>query len=123
MNRDEILRRYAAGERDFHRTNLSGANLSGVNLSGVNLSGANLSGANLSGANLSGMQKLTSVDSPPYTLLQCVPSSLVPEQLQGLMAQPSLREKCPSCGYQFPAIDLPLVHCDCSQCGWVRQWH
>lgn len=60
MTRDELLARYAAGERDFGGVNLSGAdlfrvNLSGANLSGVSLSGANLSGASLSWANLSGV--------------------------------------------------------------------
>ena len=64
MNREELLERYAKGERyfsyanlrhaDLRGANLSGANLRGANLSGANLSGANLSGANLSGANLSG---------------------------------------------------------------------
>ena len=58
MDVREILKQYAAGERDFSglnlaEVNLSAANLSGANLSEVNLSVANLSGANLSGANLS----------------------------------------------------------------------
>ena len=67
MDREELLRRYAAGERDFSKTslrgifldktdlrniNLSGADLSGADFSGVNLSGADLSGANLRGARL-----------------------------------------------------------------------
>ncbi|MFL9449626.1 pentapeptide repeat-containing protein [Tolypothrix bouteillei VB521301_2] len=77
---EELLERYAAGERNFERVDLSGADLSGVdfgermlkriyynrpinfsfsNLSNANLSSANLSWAsmecvNLSGANLSG---------------------------------------------------------------------
>jgi len=50
MTRQELLQRYAAGERDFHGADLSGADLSGANLTGANLSGANLSGANLTGA-------------------------------------------------------------------------
>lgn len=49
MNVEEILKKYAAGERDF-----SGANLSEMNLSRANLRGADLSEANLSVANLSG---------------------------------------------------------------------
>jgi uncharacterized protein YjbI with pentapeptide repeats len=74
---DELLERYASGERHFmgallraamlaraHLTgailieahlieaNLSGANLSGANLTMAHLMGANLDGANLSGANL-----------------------------------------------------------------------
>ncbi len=59
MEVEELLKKYAAGVRDFtainlSEANLSGANLSGANLSQVNLCVANLSGANLSDANLSG---------------------------------------------------------------------
>ncbi len=54
MNDTEILKKYAAGVRDFCGANLAEVNLSGANLSGSNLSEANLSVANLSGANLSG---------------------------------------------------------------------
>lgn len=73
LERRKLLKRYAAGERDFagirisssglegedlREINLSGADLTAVNLSGVNLSYANLSGAkmlcvNLTNANLS----------------------------------------------------------------------
>ncbi|MEH2072933.1 MAG: pentapeptide repeat-containing protein [Nostoc sp.] len=77
MNAKELLRRYAAGERDFSGVDLKGANLSGVSrsfdvdayaepyrqgitsdLSRINLSGADLTqtdlrGVNLEGANLS----------------------------------------------------------------------
>jgi len=45
MEADELLKRYAAGERDFRKVDLSSANLSSAHLSGINLSGANLSGA------------------------------------------------------------------------------
>jgi len=44
MEADELLKRYAAGERDFCRLDLSEADFSGADLSGINLSGANLSG-------------------------------------------------------------------------------
>ena len=53
MTVEELLKKYAVGERNFAGINLTEANLSGVNLSGANLKGANLSVANLSGANLS----------------------------------------------------------------------
>jgi uncharacterized protein YjbI with pentapeptide repeats len=66
MTAEELLERYAAGERDFSGVDLMGINLSGAdlgadwssfnlggNLNETNLSGANLSSANLSGANLS----------------------------------------------------------------------
>ena len=62
MTAEELLTRYAAGERDFQHANLAGENLYGVHLSEANLAdadltdtdlyGANLAGANLAGANL-----------------------------------------------------------------------
>lgn len=54
METEEILRKYAAGVRDFTAANLCEANLSRATLSGANLSQANLSIANLGGANLTG---------------------------------------------------------------------
>ena len=59
MDREELLRRYAAGERDFSGVSLRGLDFSDCDLSGINLSNADLEsteweGANLSGANLSG---------------------------------------------------------------------
>ncbi len=51
---EELLERYAAGERDFEGVNLNGANLMGSNLSGADFSEANLIGANLIGANFQG---------------------------------------------------------------------
>lgn len=53
MTAEELIRRYAAGERDFSGTDLRGADLSEADLRGVDLSEANLREANLSGANLS----------------------------------------------------------------------
>ena len=66
---EELLRQYAAGERDFidicvpERSDLSGVNLRGANLmgaklngqNGINLTGANLSYAWLTGSNLTGI--------------------------------------------------------------------
>ncbi|MDZ7964838.1 MAG: pentapeptide repeat-containing protein [Nostoc sp. DedSLP03] len=52
MNRDELLKRYAAGERDFSGVDLGRANLYGIDLSSANLSRANISYAKLSDANL-----------------------------------------------------------------------
>ncbi|KAF3890232.1 MULTISPECIES: pentapeptide repeat-containing protein [Nostocales] len=67
INAEELLRRYATGERDFadikfsarlldgedlREINLSGADLIRVDLSGTNLRNANLSGARLICANL-----------------------------------------------------------------------
>lgn len=57
MNAEELLRRYAAGERNFSGLrddiDLNGAVLTGVNLSEANLECVWMSGANLSEANLS----------------------------------------------------------------------
>ena len=52
MDAKELLKQYAAGERNFCNANLSGANLRLTNLSGANLSGANLSRADLFWAEL-----------------------------------------------------------------------
>ncbi|MDY6938188.1 MAG: pentapeptide repeat-containing protein [Cyanobacteriota bacterium] len=52
MSVQELIKKYAAGERDFEAIDLAEANLSRVNLGGSNLSRATLSIANLSGANL-----------------------------------------------------------------------
>ncbi len=40
MDADELLRRYAAGEREFSEVNLIGADLEKANLVGINLSEA-----------------------------------------------------------------------------------
>ena len=53
MNANELIQRYADGERDFSGANLSEANLYEANLSEADLSGADLGRADLSGANLS----------------------------------------------------------------------
>ena len=42
MTREELLERYAAGERDFSGVDLSRAELGGANLSGIVLSNSNL---------------------------------------------------------------------------------
>jgi len=52
MNRDELLKLYIDGKRDFSNADLSDANLLGANLSEANLRCADLLDANLSEANL-----------------------------------------------------------------------
>lgn len=52
MDADELLKRYAKGERQFKEARLSGIDLKGANLEGINLESADLTGANLSEANL-----------------------------------------------------------------------
>ncbi|MBD2356102.1 pentapeptide repeat-containing protein [Tolypothrix sp. FACHB-123] len=58
---DEILRRYAIGERNFVNVNLRCAVLTSVKLLGINISYAKLNFANLSQANLS-QANLTAAD-------------------------------------------------------------
>src|SRR5262245_25983477 len=52
MDADELLRRYARGERAFENADLRGAGLAKQVLQGANLRGANLCGTNLSEADL-----------------------------------------------------------------------
>jgi isoamylase len=54
MDRGELLRRYAAGERDFTGADLRSADLSNCDLRGAKLVRAQLHGANLCTANLQG---------------------------------------------------------------------
>ncbi len=54
MTAEELLQRYAAGEREFNMADLRGVNLQGANLEDIGLGGSNLRGADLEGANLRG---------------------------------------------------------------------
>ena len=54
MTRDELIKSYAGGARDFRGANLYGAYLRGADLRGADLRGANLGGADLRGAYLRG---------------------------------------------------------------------
>lgn len=51
----EVLKKYAAGERNFQRRNLRGANFKGANLPEANFSECDLRGANFRRANLTGV--------------------------------------------------------------------
>ena len=53
MDREELLKRYSKGERDFSHTDLSHTDLSHAYLSGADFSHTDLSGTDLSCANLS----------------------------------------------------------------------
>ncbi|NEO42456.1 MAG: pentapeptide repeat-containing protein [Moorea sp. SIOASIH] len=54
MKANEVLTRYAKGERDFRRVNLRGQSFQGQNLSGADFSEADIRGANFNKANLTG---------------------------------------------------------------------
>jgi 2-iminobutanoate/2-iminopropanoate deaminase len=53
MDAEELLERYAAGNRNFNSVNLRGVNLKGANLSRIDLTEADLTGADLNDSNLS----------------------------------------------------------------------
>jgi uncharacterized protein YjbI with pentapeptide repeats len=55
MKAKEVLRRYAAGERDFRRANLRGQSFKGKDLSGADFSEADIRSANFTGAVLRGV--------------------------------------------------------------------
>ncbi|NES85444.1 MAG: pentapeptide repeat-containing protein, partial [Moorea sp. SIO2B7] len=54
MKANEVLRRYAAGERDFRRVNLRGQSFRGKDLSGADFSEADFSEADFSEADIRG---------------------------------------------------------------------
>jgi 2-iminobutanoate/2-iminopropanoate deaminase len=54
MDAEELLQKYAAGQRQFHSVNLRGIDLQGVNLSEIDFYNADLTGADLTGANIYG---------------------------------------------------------------------
>ncbi|NEO16269.1 MULTISPECIES: pentapeptide repeat-containing protein [unclassified Moorena] len=54
MKAEEVLRKYAAGERDFRKENLRGQSLQGQDLSGADFSEADIRGANFKNAILTG---------------------------------------------------------------------
>ncbi|MEM9274833.1 MAG: pentapeptide repeat-containing protein [Cyanobacteria bacterium P01_F01_bin.143] len=55
MKAAEVLRRYAAGERNFQRENLRGQSFKGADLSGADFSEADIRGTNFKYANLRGV--------------------------------------------------------------------
>ena len=55
MKAKEVLRRYAAGERNFQRVNLRGQSFKGQDLSGADFSEADIRGTNFKNANLQGV--------------------------------------------------------------------
>jgi hypothetical protein len=54
MKANEVLNRYAAGERNFRRANLRGQSFNGQDLSGADFTEADIRGANFTNATLRG---------------------------------------------------------------------
>ena len=55
MKAAEVLRKYAAGERNFQRVNLRGQSFKGQDLSGADFSEADIRSTNFKNANLQGV--------------------------------------------------------------------
>ena len=55
MKAEEVLKRYAVGERNFQRVNLRGQSFKGQNLSGADFSRADICSTNFTGATLRGV--------------------------------------------------------------------
>lgn len=53
MNIEELLQRYASGQREFTEVDLSCEELIGIDLNGINLSDSDLTGTDFTGTNLS----------------------------------------------------------------------
>jgi uncharacterized protein YjbI with pentapeptide repeats len=81
MSVQELLGKYAAGERDFSGMNLTEANLSRVHLCRANFSRAILSIANLSGSNLNG----TNLSYAKLNVARLSGASLINANLNGAL--------------------------------------
>ncbi len=41
------------------------------------------------------------------------------QQLELLNTHPLFTGRCPQCEFPFPKYEIPPVHWDCAECGWV----
>mgnify|MGYP006449144981 CR=1 FL=1 len=125
MDRDELLRRYAAGERDFSGVDLSGADLMEVALEDINLENAILREAKFCWSRLDGaifrnadlenavfkLASLRNTDFRGANLRNCliVEASLIRANFEG-----AIDDGCPLGGYTYKTImpDGSIVTCD-----------
>jgi uncharacterized protein YjbI with pentapeptide repeats len=86
MKANEVLNRYAAGERDFRRVNLRGQSFKGKNLSGADFSEADIRGANFTNAYLkntkfcgveAGLQRYWAITLAIVSLMLCTLTAFV----------------------------------------------
>lgn len=88
---DELLRRYAKGQRDFSRTGPFGG-VTGVNLKGCDLRGANLRGANFRSANFSGAILSASVAGSQQRVADLGGADLIGADLSGAILSEAILE-------------------------------
>ncbi|EDX71450.1 Pentapeptide repeat protein [Coleofasciculus chthonoplastes PCC 7420] len=87
MTAEEVLRRYAEGERNFENIILKGQSFRGKKLSGANFSGSDIRGTDFSSATLSEAKFINvTAGLPFYIKLTLMVSSLIISFLSGLFA-------------------------------------
>jgi len=87
MTAEEVLRRYAEGERNFENIILKGQSFRGKKLSGANFSGSDIRGTDFSSATLSEAKFINVTAGLPFSIkLTLMVSSLIISFLSGLFA-------------------------------------
>lgn len=97
LDRDELQKRFAAGQRSFHGVNLAGANLSNLDLRGIDLTGSYLMRVKLYQTHLEGAN-LTECD--------LTGTYLVNTHCSGLVARRARFAECRLDGVKWEKLDL-----------------